>query len=151
MYECIFSCRPKELALKEVLSIWSTYRENFEKLAFAAMIVLDKDEIDKNNPNIEIFDDNKINIIKDIIDCTKKIVAEKISADEYINEIFLQHTKEFGVEPIIKLIGLNNSGRIYGIFNEDNNLLSNMGFLIKLNESSEESEKNLINLLNLRM
>lgn len=117
LYECIFSCRPREYALKEVLEFWSSYEKNFDQLKFAGTIVID--EIDKleETPGVKKFTDNEMSTHELISSNLKKIKIDKISVKEYLQELDDRCLKTFGKVIDKKIITMNKfGGPIYGFF-----------------------------------
>ena len=146
IYECIFSCRPKDLALKEVLSHWPSYEENFDKLKVSGSLFADN--VNKD-PNLEIFNSEEKNNYEQITNNKKKIIFEKVSPDKYLNEMVEMCRKEFGKEPVEKIVGMNKEGGvpIFALF-LDEKLVSDIGFFVELDEKGNKIMK-LFNLKNL--
>ena len=94
IYEIIYSCRPKEHALKEVLMHWKTYEENFEHLALSGI----KCVITKlKNPDYYEFTDKQKEDNDELENCRKKIVVnmKKITKDDIVEDL----KQEYGTTP----------------------------------------------------
>ena len=134
-YEGIYSCRPKEYALKELLDSWKSYEENFSELKFCGVINIDND-IDMKNikelnkEKIEIFDDNKKTDIQLIIENKLLIIVEKISTEDYLKDIIKDIKNIYGKEPEEKLIGMKYDGSPIFAFIIDKKIVSDIGFSI---------------------
>jgi len=79
-YECIFSCRPKEKAMEELLTHWKSYDENFEKLALSGTLILKSpnDSFPKSDPSFHQFDQKEIDIHSQISQNLKKIFISEL-------------------------------------------------------------------------
>lgn len=71
-YECIFSCRPKEVAIRELLEYSESYDINLNKLAKAGSICCKNKNI--NNNDFRMLGAKEKTILEMIIDCEKKLV-----------------------------------------------------------------------------
>ena len=138
-YECIFSCRPANLALEEVLDNWKTYEENFEALKEAGQLCLPSSEIKdelKSCENIELFDN--INWYDQVSKNKKKIIIQPISVIDIINSNIQDIKNKYGKNPDIKVVGItSNGGPICGLF-IGNTLISNYGYSMILSDTMEK-------------
>lgn len=146
-YECIYSCRPKEYALAEVLKFWPTYEENLLALEKSGSLnIIDKKDCDiQKNKEFKKFDNVEQQISEELCNCTKKIMVITRSTEECIDEIFQFSKTKYGKEPDMKVIGLaKTGGPIFGFYIEDN-LISNLGLIVQYNKNGEQ-EKEIIDL-----
>lgn len=125
-YECIFSCRPKEYALKEVLKHHKSYEENFEKLVGAGSIH-SEDEI--KNKNVIMFSDNEKDKSDLISNNKRKIIIRRISPQEFISDIKKEIVKKYKKEPESVLHGITKDGAPILMFCIDNKIVSNYGYV----------------------
>lgn len=143
-YECIFSCRPKKLALEEVLKFHGTYENNFEKLANSGFRCLrsEKDNLDEKT-NLKVFDDKDKSIEKLLTECKKKITIVSISAEKYIRDICQFCKEKYGKEPEHRIIGISHKGGpIMGLFFGDE-LVDEYGYIIECLGDGETIEKHM--------
>lgn len=82
IYECFYSCRPKNIALQEVLSNSGTYESNFDKLQYAGNLT--GFNVDEKSKDIHIFDSEQKNIMDLITDNKIKIQSKDISDLEFV-------------------------------------------------------------------
>lgn len=140
-YECIFSCRPKEFAVKELLEHWPSYDINFEKLDKAGSIIADSDDNDAiDNKNFKKFNDQEVSSVSLIADGKKKLTIVQISPEKFLSNLIEMAEKKFNKTPSEKIVGLTKSSGepIFGLFLEDK-LLSDIGFVIKINSQGDKS------------
>jgi hypothetical protein len=135
-YEVVYSCRPKDVALKEVLENWKTYDENFQVLSTCGSRIYIDDNItetdsENKNPALEImYNKKKITFVE--------ITLEDLKKD--IKKLYQQY-------PVSKLVGLHKTGGpIFGLYVGDK-LVSDIGYTIYYNNENQVIE--LINLDNL--
>jgi len=139
-YQCIISCRPKENALKEVLTHWSSYEENFEKLLKTGILICHDASIDASVPPDS-------NLQKPIIGSEKKLHFERVSGDKYIADLRSECYKIHGKFPEEKMIAMNRQGGpILGFFIDDK-LIDPIGITIYYDQ---ETNGQVIKLVNLR-
>ena len=86
-WECIFSCRPKEYALKELLEHSATYEENFKKLLDSGLLVVENENSLPDDPSIKKFNDkekSEFNKVQDneVIIKTKEITDEQFLSNQ---------------------------------------------------------------------
>lgn len=142
-YECIYSCRPKQYAIEEVLTNWKSYEESFEKLAETGFItVIDmkkekKEDIQVGDEHLHILNDSERTKNNFISDNTKKINFITISINDYLSDLIKSITTKFGKAPEQKLVGLTrNGGGIMGLFIDDE-LVSDIGITMERNQKME--------------
>ena len=153
-YECYFSCKPKDMALQEVLNNYSTYDENFDNLSKAGNLcaVLDNNnetmENDKNNENDKNMENDKNNensLIKKLMDNKIKLIFKKMTPKESIEQMSEDIYKTTGSKPTIKIIGkLNDDCPIMAFLLNDGNVASNIAWSIK--KENDETIYQLIDL-----
>jgi hypothetical protein len=146
-YECFFSCRPKKLALEEVLEFHGTYENNFEKLANSGFRCLksEKDNLDDldKKKDLKVFDDKDKSISRLLTECKKKITIVSISAEKYIRDICQFCKEKYGEEPEHRIIGIShNGGPIMGLF-LGNELVNEYGYIIECSGYGETIEKHM--------
>ncbi|AYV82016.1 MAG: hypothetical protein Homavirus2_20 [Homavirus sp.] len=125
IYDCIYSCRPKEYALKELLKHSSSYEENFEKLNNVGRICFNSDIIDKK---ITQFSDSEKDILQQIRNAEVKLNVEIIDAKTHFEQTCNVIRNKYGVYPKKVVIGLNHhGGPIYGLALDDK-LVSSIGY-----------------------
>lgn len=135
-YECIFSCRPKQLALEELLKEWPSYEENFNNLSKAESMKVTN--IDNKDSSIQKLNETQINEYELLSQNKKKILIEKILANNYLKEIVEICKKQFGKIPKQKIVGLSEKGGpVFALFIDDK-LLSNIGFVIECDKTNEK-------------
>lgn len=119
-FECIFSCRPKELALKELMTHSSNYEENFGKLLRAGTLkITSKDEKIKN---LELLSEEEINDSFLLKYLKKKIMIKEILISDYIEMV---RSKFKGANE--EIIGFIKNIPVFG-FIENNKLITDIGY-----------------------
>lgn len=139
IYECIFSCRPKKYALKEVLEYWPNYKENLHQLKFAGSIILNEkgEEKIKEIPNTGKIDDMQIDTYNLISLNLKKIIFENLSINEYLENLNTSCVNKFGKNLVKKVVATNKyGGNIYGLYVDDK-LISDIGLSVRIVNSNE--------------
>lgn len=126
-YECIFSCRLKEDAMQELLSI-SSYEENFEKLKRAACVIAKSVEILEGNDDIKILKDDEKTIMEKISDNEIKCYYKYETADQVIAKIMFKARNEYKKQPHLSVYEFTQSGPIY-VVTIDKKIVSNIGIL----------------------
>lgn len=138
-YECIFSCREKEAALKELLESSNSYEENLEKLKISGSIILD-DTLNQDLGNDSYIPNKHEKTNGELIEeCKKKIYFREISADEIITQIFNKCKEQYGKGPETVVYGMDKDGPVYG-FIINNKLVSNVGYKIIYNNGDRNAE-----------
>ena len=131
-YECMFSCRPLNLAVEELLQHWSSYEDNFDHLSKAGIIMVDNADKLEKEPNIKIFNDTEKDINALIENNKKKLDITIISPEQIMNDLISECVKNFGKPPDKRLIGLtHNNCPIIGLFMEES-IISDIGFSIEM-------------------
>lgn len=128
-YEIIFSCRPPEYALKEVLLEWSSYRENFENLSNTGLIVCDTDNLEVSGRKIHKFSDKEGHTNVLILENKKKITIEKIPIEDHLTSIINHYQNNLGKTLEQRIVALTMGGCIIGYFVDDQ-LISPYCFII---------------------
>jgi hypothetical protein len=138
LYECYFSCKPRDMALQEVLDNCSTYDENFEKLEKSGNLCI----IYENNIDVV---DNETSLVKKLMNNKIKLIFKKLTPKESIEQMSEDILKTTGNKPIIKIIGkLNDDCPIMAFLLVDGNVASNIAWAIK--KENEELIYQLIDL-----
>lgn len=148
-YECIYSCRPKKIALDEVLTYWKSYEENFSKLNDSGSVYIDDIEDYTNEAkysNDEILTEKERSNFELISNNIKKISFNEIPKETYIAEMFSTFEEQFGRKPDQKIIGLSHDGLPIIGFYIDGILISDIGITV----SYDKDMKLDINLVNLQ-
>jgi len=135
-YECIFSCRPANDALNEVLMYWKTYQENFDGLKYAGCIIKEQklENTDNKSDSVHLFNDKEQNLTNLISKNKKKIVIAEIDAGSIISDIEDRCKERFGKVCDHIMVAMNkNNEAIYGLFidtEHDKGLISEYGYFI---------------------
>lgn len=129
-YVCIYSCRPKEFALQELLTHWPTYDENLANLKFAGLIVLDRDrdndallsETSTNN-RVVLFNNEQQHAHDQITSNKRKVKIETISATDYFEREAQLIQEKYSQQPSLQVVAMgHNGGPIVAFFiNQDGN------------------------------
>lgn len=147
-HECIFSCRPTEYALRELLQHSGSYDENFKKLMYAGSYRAITDINNADDPHMIKFDDNEKNKNNSIMQNKKKIMIETVSVQMFFDEITNKCQDQYGKPPTPKMIAMNyHGGPIMGFFVGDA-LLSNIGFSMRYGSDGHQIVE-FVNLQNL--
>lgn len=131
-YEGMLSCRPKEYALKELLTFHDTYEENFDMLPQTGILMTNNENIDLLRPvsEEEIANADKDEIDKsDLIQYNKTIIDYvDMTVEEFLNEETERIISKYNVEPTRTVVGINGMGMpIYG-FVLDDTIVSSYGY-----------------------
>ena len=138
LYECYFCCKPKEIALQEVLDSCLTYDENFDKLSKSGNVCVIAENTDNN-------ENNEKSLIKKLMDNKIKLIFKKLNAKESIEQMSEDITLTTGIKPTISIIGkLNDDCPIMAFISGDGNMASNIAWSIK-----KENENTVYQLLDL--
>jgi len=152
LYECYFSCKPREFALQEVLDNCGSYDENFEKLSKSGNLCINiGDSVIENNDN---------SLIKKLMNNEIKLNFKKLNAKESIEQMSEDILKTTGNKPIITIIGkLNDDSPIMAFLLTDGKVASNIAWslqkengetiykLIDLNEYYAKKKSQVIKLI----
>lgn len=145
-YECIFSCRPKEDALKEILQHSNSYEENFQKLSQAGSYKTIASANEIGDPSLIELNKKEKNEMQLVRENKKKYQLETISAENYINAIINDCQTNYGITPTSKVMGMGPSGGpVFGLFINENTIISNIGYSL----SHDSNGKLLMRLVNL--
>ncbi len=157
-YEAIISCRPSDLALKELLLSWSSYEENFNALLNAGMIYLiDNDSKPQTNKQFEETSNKTgdlINLIgqEDPIHLVSKnklkLKITYVSAEEVIQNVTDEIIEQFGKEPKLQLFGISPNGGPIMAFTIDNKIVSYTGVCFDHNKNGDKTVT-IVNLKNI--
>ena len=140
LFECYFSCKPKDLALQEVLDNYSSYDENFENLSKSGNLCIN---IEDNN--IENNENNENSLIKKLMKNKIKLIFKKLNAKESIEQMSEDIIKTTGDKPIITIIGkLNDDSPIMAFLLNDGKVASNIAW--SLQKENDETIYKLIDL-----
>jgi hypothetical protein len=143
-YECVYSCRPKEYAINEVLQHWPTYEKNFENLKYAGSLACENIN-DDTFPGTIKFDNDEMQFNDHIVNNTKKLIYEEITPSEFLNDVVDECKEKYGEEPKEIFIGYSTIGTpVYGLV-INNNLVCAMGYTVYNDETGEEQVE-LVNL-----
>ncbi|AYV75553.1 MAG: hypothetical protein Terrestrivirus2_61 [Terrestrivirus sp.] len=154
VYECIYSCRPHEYALKELLGFWDTYEDNFNALKLAGQICVDdsqdkdhdQDKYEEDNVPIMKLDDNMLKLSEQLKNHTKKLRYTFISPETVLENVMKFIEKDIGQKPTPVLLGLGEGGvPIFGLA-VDNAIVCDTGFKIELDPQTGEKQINLFDL-----
>ena len=137
IYECYFSCKPKELALQEVLDNCISYDENFENLAKSGNLCINIDNNDMEN--------NENSLIKKLMNNKIKLIFKKLTPKESIEQMSEDIKKTTGDKPTIHIIGkLSDDSPIMAFLLADGKAASNIAW--SLQKENGETIYKLIDL-----
>lgn len=157
IYECIYSCRPREHALKELLSFWDTYEDNFDALKLAGQVCFDKDQehfdddSEENNVPIMKFNDNMMKLGEELKNNAKKLRYSYISPETVLENVMEFIEKDTGRKPGPVLLGLGEGGIPFFGLAVDNTIVCDTGFKIELNQKTGEKKIVLFDLKTLNL
>ena len=141
-YDCLYSCRSKEDAIKELLQSSKSYDENFQKLAKTGSLVCSPQVVnidfdDKGTDNRKLLNNKERLEMGLISDNKKKAIVTKLSPQEYISNIKNDLIQKHGnIQEFV--IGLGQKGEpIFGFFKE-NNLVSKKGFMVRATQQGNQ-------------
>ena len=154
LYECYFSCKPREYALQEVLDNYTSYDENFENLNKAGNLCINMEntnmentniENNENNENIENIENNESSLIKKLMNNKIKLIFKKLTPKESIEQMSEDIIKTTGGKPTIHIIGkLNDESPIMAFLLNDGKVASNIAW--SLQKENGETIYKLIDL-----
>ena len=128
-YVVKISCRPKEEALKELLTIHSNYEENFECLKKTGCFMVKKVdpilEVEENLSNTK-----GVSEVKKVLNCELKLDFTFFKPMESINFIIEDITKQYGKEPEKIICGEANGCKVYALM-VDGQIISPIGWMKK--------------------
>ena len=138
-YECIFSCRPKEHAIKELLGHWPSYEINFKNLSRSGSIIVnDVTNIDNADKDTHMLSENEKSNTSLISENKKKLIITIDSAEKFLSDLISTCEEKYKQKPIEKIVGLAPSGEpIFGLFVDDK-LVADIGFIIEYNAKKEQ-------------
>lgn len=143
-YECIFSCRPKNDALKEVLQHWRTYEENLEALKQTGYVTITDVDSIKNKPNMQKFEDTEGECLNLVCENKKKIMESYKSAEVALSEINQRIKKQYGYDPVYKVVCSCEKGLVHGA-TIGNKVVSEIGY-IELHDKKGNMKLELVQL-----
>jgi len=144
IYEACFSCRPKEIAMKELLQSWNSYEDNFEALEKTGSIcVKDKKEI-KNKDDVKIFNRSERSNLEKLQNNSVLLKIERLSSSEFLQQLRDDIKKTFKCDPKEMLVGLLSTGEPIMTYVVDGRIVSNYGFCV-----SHEEDVQYINIVEL--
>jgi hypothetical protein len=131
LYEIIYSCRPKEHAVKEVLMHWKTYEENLEKLKYSGMRCVSEKEDAATVEDIKCKDFRKFTTgerdnNEELAKCKKKIVIKNgITLEDIVEDI----KQKYGKPPEERVVAIDlECNPVYGFF-MGSEMVTNVGFI----------------------
>ena len=139
--------KTKEESMNELLSIHSSYDENFKCLKKTGCLMLknNNSEVVKNLP-----DEPQINEIKKVLDCKLKLEFTVFDSLKSIDLIIENLTNEYGKKPEKIICGESNSNKVYGL-TIDGKIISPIGWIEKNNEIISTSNNKIeIELIDFR-
>ncbi len=122
-YEIVYSCRPYQNALAEVLEHWPSYEKNYEALALAGNVVIKDTELSSKEMKQLTYPDTSQQLIRSN---KKKLVVTIINTVPELSEYL---KKLMGKTPEPKLIGLHHTGAPIFAFYIDGKQVSDYGFV----------------------
>jgi len=127
IYECIYSCRPKEFALEELHEFAENYDDNFEKLALAGSVTVnDTTEV----PEEGILSDKAKTGMELLAENSRKIEIEKVTADMIIGQIQEQYRMERGENPELRICGMGPNGQPVMAFCIGSQVIADVGVMM---------------------
>jgi hypothetical protein len=161
-YEAITSCRPADVAMKELLENWLSYDENFEALKFAGSVIVgtkgkeqlvlqeneqnsstscdsttDKIKLLKNSDPIHLMSVNKV-----------KVSATYIPAEEILQDVIDEVILKIGKQPQLRMVAMNSNGSPIMALTVDNKIVSYTGFVFEY-DTDGKKQVGIVNLANL--
>lgn len=131
-YQCIFSCRPAEYALEELLLHWPSYEDNFNHLDRAGILIAKDANQIKPDADVQLLDDKQKSLYQLIQANEKKLVIVVLSAQEVIEQLISKCVEKFGKKPEEKLVAMSPNGSPIMALFLDNQLISEFGFVTEI-------------------
>ncbi len=128
-YVIKISCKPKEDALKELLSIHSSYEENFECLKKAGCLMVKKTE-PKEEVQETLSNTKGVNEVKQVLEGKLKLDFAYFKPMESINFIIEDLIKQHGKTPEEIICGEINGKKVYALM-LDGQIASPIGWMEK--------------------
>lgn len=128
-YRCIFSCRSKDDASKELYEHWPNYDENYEALEFAGCLTVKKSEdLDlfdsKNNIKAIKYDKDKRNILDLLSKNELKLEVETLLPNDIYSRLIKQAKNILNIIPTeIKLVTFADNSYIFILCDKDTPLI----------------------------
>ena len=142
-YMLIYSCRPKEQALKEVLTYAGSYEENFSRLNEAGILMAKGSDINsKKDKPTKPYEEQ--DIYQKLQYNTALIEVEMITEEQYEDKLKfdLDNAKtKTEKEPEMKLIGMAKDGSGVYAYYIGNQLVSNIGIMMGFNKNQQMEKK----------
>lgn len=132
-YEGVFSCRPKEYALKEILSYWPSYDVSYDNLKYAGMIVTTNTNPDLSThgfPKQDLIPIKNKNIMDEITKNETLIEVTKISEQTFINNLRDSIIKRFKKTPATQIMGILDDGSPVFTYTIDGHVVTDTAFAI---------------------
>lgn len=149
VWQCVYSCRSANDALKELKETWSSYEENFEKLKYAGLIVVDntnikslKDDL-KDGDQLKEFSEREKTDMEAMIDGEKIIEIKQMTVEETIKNLYKNVQKHYGKEPDMKLFGMGTNGQPVFAFTVDGKLVADIGVMF----DAVKQEKSVVKIM----
>lgn len=140
------SCKPKEDALKELLSIHSNYDNNFECLKKTGCLMVKKTiaEVEDNLINKQEEKEEKVEQVIKVLNCELKLDFRYFKPIESINFIMDDLSKKYGKNPEKVICGEVSGNKVYALM-LDGQIISPIGWIDKSsnNESKFNNNNNL--------
>jgi hypothetical protein len=128
-YECIYSCRPAPLALKELLTHWKTYEENFEALINSGSVVTNTMPVEKvAGRETYSLNDSERSLGEAIRNNKVEFVKRTLSATEVLINTRNGIVQKYGKEPTQIIVGIKDGRIPVFAFGIDGNVVSKLIF-----------------------
>lgn len=138
VYECIYSCRPKPNALKELLTHSKTYEENFEKLAISGRVIVEEISKLEQEKDVKMFNNEEQNVSDKLRNCEIKLGVKRIPATEYFSQLVDDYAEQYNKPIKTPIIAMNSKGGpICGIVIE-NMLVSPIGLSVYYDKDGQK-------------
>jgi hypothetical protein len=138
-WSCIFSCRPRGLALKEVLTHASSYKENLNRLDDTGCPVIVKDELltAEDEQKISRFTKDQMDLTELLTQNAVKINIVFISVDEHLAELKTEHKH---VQEVMIAQNKGTGVKIFAFMDNDE-LLSMTGYIVTQDPQTRTTTK----------
>jgi hypothetical protein len=125
-YECNYSCKPIEHALKEIQSVNGSYDDNFAKLKFSGVIS------PKNTENVDEIGAKKVHQDENspfqlVTNNKARIDIKKVTDEEALNGELEKIKIIYGKDPQMAIVGTSNDGGAIMGFAIEGKLVSGLG------------------------